>query len=241
MTPLETLSAVLCDPEGTVCVKGSDADRTAIQDALKALASPIDMVLFCPRCGTQHLDEVESIEEALARRNNGKPYAGRWFNEPHRSHLCKGCDFIWRPADVATNGVLELKTRGRADTPFDRFDLVHDYSFITQSHADPTKLHTFVENPRDIAPFSDARCWVCSYGKADARRHHAASNDPLTAEEAERLELLPTYQHPKPQVNLWPEDEAPAMRATSWQCTVCKSLTVMGCVNSGCVELNDRK
>lgn len=39
-----------------------------------------------------------------------------WTNPPHRSHLCHGCDCVWRPADVSTNGVAELKTRGKADT-----------------------------------------------------------------------------------------------------------------------------
>src|SRR5690606_32607345 len=38
-----------------------------------------------------------------------------WTNPPHRSHLCAGCGFTWRPADVPTNGVAAIKTRGRDD------------------------------------------------------------------------------------------------------------------------------
>lgn len=66
--------------------------------------SPLDMVLFCPACHVQHVDSVDpSIE---------------WANPPHRSHLCHGCGCIWRPADIATNGVLHIKTQGTRDTWF---------------------------------------------------------------------------------------------------------------------------
>lgn len=63
---------------------------------------PIPMVLHCPACGTQHIDE---------------PGPG-WDNPPHRSHLCGGCGVIWRVADVPTVGVPEsaLKTSSPADT-----------------------------------------------------------------------------------------------------------------------------
>ena len=64
-------------------------------------AKPIDMILQCPACGLQHIDA---------------PSEG-WDNPPHRSHLCHGCGSIWRPADVATNGVEHIKTFGSADTP----------------------------------------------------------------------------------------------------------------------------
>lgn len=40
----------------------------------------------------------------------------RWPNEPHRSHLCHHCGTIWRPADVPTNGVTAIQTRGKNDT-----------------------------------------------------------------------------------------------------------------------------
>jgi len=61
---------------------------------------PIDMILYCPSCGEQHIDAPEE----------------NWANPPHRSHLCDACGCIWRPADVATNGVVEIKTNGKADT-----------------------------------------------------------------------------------------------------------------------------
>lgn len=61
---------------------------------------PIDMVLHCPYCITQHIDAPEGPD---------------WTNPPHKSHLCHSCKTVWRPADVPTNGVVSVKTRGSAD------------------------------------------------------------------------------------------------------------------------------
>jgi hypothetical protein len=44
-------------------------------------------------------------------------YACVWDNPPHRSHLCHGCGHVWRPADVPTNGVATITTKGKADSP----------------------------------------------------------------------------------------------------------------------------
>ena len=66
-------------------------------------ALPIPMILFCPKCGLQHIDEPDELTPD-------------WQNPPHRSHLCHGCGCIWRPADVATVGVRAIETKGKADT-----------------------------------------------------------------------------------------------------------------------------
>lgn len=60
----------------------------------------IDMILFCPVCGSKHIDAAE----------------GEWTNPPHKSHLCGNCRTVWRPADIVTNGVAKIKTRGENDT-----------------------------------------------------------------------------------------------------------------------------
>ena len=75
---------------------------------------PLDMVLYCPNCGMQHVDEAEELPMAMP----GSAFEGSagWTNPPHRSHLCHGCGTIWRPANVPTNGVAEIKTSGKADT-----------------------------------------------------------------------------------------------------------------------------
>jgi hypothetical protein len=64
-------------------------------------AVPIPMVLHCPKCGTQHIDEPTP----------------EWPNPPHRSHLCSNpdCGTIWRPADVPTVGVARVATHSTCD------------------------------------------------------------------------------------------------------------------------------
>lgn len=79
---------------------------------------PIPMVLHCPACGLQHIDEPEF---GLAWSGGSAPEPEGevtvWDNPPHRSHLCHGCGHIWRPADVPTTGVATVQTRGKGDSP----------------------------------------------------------------------------------------------------------------------------
>jgi hypothetical protein len=88
--------------------------------------TPIDMVLHCPKCHTQHIDKDNSDEIRIEAAERGIDREGdrawenwidehEWTNPPHRSHLCHQCGHIWRPADVPTNGVQAIKTRGKAD------------------------------------------------------------------------------------------------------------------------------
>ncbi|WP_063892439.1 hypothetical protein [Burkholderia anthina] len=108
--------------DGTWC----DADEKAAYEAevrlierLHALLAahpgqpePIDMLLYCPKCGVQHIDHAEPAVE----HEHGAVEFEAWDNPPHRSHLCHACGTIWRPADVPTNGVAAIRTRGKADT-----------------------------------------------------------------------------------------------------------------------------
>lgn len=71
------------------------------------------MVLHCPGCHLQHIDWPEPAVE----HDHGAVEFPAWDNPPHRSHLCHGCAHVWRPADVPTNGVQAVKTRGRGDSP----------------------------------------------------------------------------------------------------------------------------
>lgn len=114
------------------CIKAyaTQYARAAIEAARQG--APIDMLLFCPACGMQHIDAAEPWMECGADGTSGcrvGPHgpdgalqcefcgaAPRWTNPPHRSHLCHGCGHIWRPADVPTNGVAAIKTKGSADS-----------------------------------------------------------------------------------------------------------------------------
>ncbi len=86
---------------------------------------PIDMILHCPLCGVQHVDLAKECTMGVGCREAGVCYAkanddsercDKWDNPPHRSHLCAQCGNVWRPADVATNGVASIATRGERDT-----------------------------------------------------------------------------------------------------------------------------
>lgn len=77
---------------------------------------PINIVLHCPECGLQHIDAESRCAECPGGNCMCVRQGEKWTNPPHRSHLCHGCGCIWRPADVATNGVAAVTTRGTADT-----------------------------------------------------------------------------------------------------------------------------
>jgi hypothetical protein len=79
-----------------------EAKAPVAQRLALAHLSPVPMLLFCPKCGLQHVDAPDE--------------AKGWHNPPHRSHLCAGCGTIWRPADVPTTGVDQIGTRGSSDT-----------------------------------------------------------------------------------------------------------------------------
>jgi len=106
---LEGLCAGEMDASGTALILGEDA-WTKLSNGTHALAryrasaegeaAPIDMVLYCPQCGAQHIDRPTKD----------------WDNPPHRSHLCHACGCVWRPADVPTTGVRAVNTCGQADT-----------------------------------------------------------------------------------------------------------------------------
>jgi hypothetical protein len=87
------------------------------------MTTPIDMVLFCPECGTQHIDAPSRDSHAWCDCCKAPPAAPcydwctAWTNPPHRSHLCALCGHVWRPADVPTNGVPAITTRGKEDHP----------------------------------------------------------------------------------------------------------------------------
>lgn len=55
-----------------------------------SLDETIPMRLPCPSCGTLHVDD------------------GTFAEKIHHTHACQSCGNVWRPAVVATHGVLFL-------------------------------------------------------------------------------------------------------------------------------------
>lgn len=93
-------------------IKDLEQKLSAALSSSPAPVQPIDMVLFCPNCGKQHIDAPDWMP--VASKTEFAPL--KWDNPPHRSHLCHSCGTIWRPADVPTNGVEHTQTKGKADT-----------------------------------------------------------------------------------------------------------------------------
>lgn len=121
---------------------------------------PIDMVLYCPQCGRQHIDEPTGCDMGMGcseagicyATNNGAPErCTLWTNPPHKSHLCAGCGFIWRPADVPTNGVWAIETRGKEDSPMVSIDL----HYVTKGKDDGPQF----EDGPDSEGFHGPRPW----------------------------------------------------------------------------------
>lgn len=54
----------------------------------------IRMIIFCPKCGTQHIDRPNTIIG--------------WTNPPHKTHECQECLHAWRPFDYPTMGVMHI-------------------------------------------------------------------------------------------------------------------------------------
>lgn len=71
----------------------------ALSESLRRAALPVDMLIFCPKCRLQHVDAPHD----------------EWTNPPHRTHECQGCGHLWRIADIPTNGVATLHSKGRND------------------------------------------------------------------------------------------------------------------------------
>jgi hypothetical protein len=108
----------------------STTSKALFEEAQSALHGdaiiPLDMVLYCPRCGKQHIDKDNSEELRIEAAERGIDREGdreleqwleerEWLNPPHRSHLCHFCKCIWRPADFPTNGVASISTKGSKD------------------------------------------------------------------------------------------------------------------------------
>ena len=101
-----------CTPDN--CAGCKVVSLAAAEIANIAADSPINMVLHCPSCHTQHIDAPD--HPYYGGMSDAAGFHPRWDNPPHRSHLCHQCGTIWRPADVCTNGVARATTRGKNDT-----------------------------------------------------------------------------------------------------------------------------
>lgn len=77
----------------------------ALTEAGEETETPLDMLLFCPRCGAQHIDAPDERTPD-------------WTNPPHKTHLCHECKHLFRPSDKPTNGVATIKSKRLAETGY---------------------------------------------------------------------------------------------------------------------------
>lgn len=125
------------------------------------VAQPINMLLFCPNCGEQHVDEAKpSVCEDCGQPESehkdcdgcevcmleGDGSCGHlfnpWLNPPHKSHRCSNCNWVWRIADVPTNGVRDIETT-----------CANDQSASPSSNAERDLLwHSMLCKNRRVAP-----------------------------------------------------------------------------------------
>lgn len=126
-----------------------DDDKFIVVD--KESSSPIDILLFCPMCFTQHVDQPNPEIN--------------WDNPPHRTHQCRSCNYLWRPSDVPTNGVSKINTAGKNDQSAFPDARLGTISSVRKANADAIKnalsnvlLHE-IETHRQGGPFLN-EIWV---------------------------------------------------------------------------------
>lgn len=66
------------------------AEVTRLAAQVRELSAPIPLILRCPECDVQHVDE------------------GAWATRSHHKHLCGACGHEWTPAVRSTGGVRVL-------------------------------------------------------------------------------------------------------------------------------------
>lgn len=130
-------------------------NTTVPQWVISLITAPVDMILFCPHCNTQHIDapDIPNNEPCPTcdGRNAGCPdCAERWNNPPHKTHLCRldqgGCGWMWRPADVATNGVLHLASRHRLEMTAPHWELMAAKRY-QETHINPPIVLRYRDYP----------------------------------------------------------------------------------------------
>lgn len=157
---------------------------------------PLDMVLHCPACGKQHIDEPEGEGDDGATTK--RPDV--WTNPPHRSHLCAGCGHIWRPADVPT--AAQPLTTAAADVMAERKRQVekegwtpeHDDEHGDQSLSTAAACYALADlqgaRPGALSPHYLARFvgWGAGWFKPSDRRRNLIKAAALLLAEIERLD-----------------------------------------------------
>ena len=122
---VELMLGAIYNADDLPCIEEvEDVEIAAIAFADKVVRAfneygrPVDLLLYCPNCGAQHIDEAKP--DVCETCGNPGPECAcstftAWLNPPHKSHRCNSCNHVWRPADVPTNGVAAIQSKGQRD------------------------------------------------------------------------------------------------------------------------------
>ena len=152
-------------------VKALAASKAELE---RKLAMAVDMLLFCPNCFEQHVDEATPdvcelcghSEQSHRWRIDHKRDMDKatwchdceckdftpWLNPPHKSHRCTECNHVWRPADVPTNGVQKLETSGKADGSARPVAFANGKDFDDSVATATKRLTEYVKDLENTAP-----------------------------------------------------------------------------------------
>ena len=153
------------ETKGTALMSESDildkmiADRderiAQLEAKVAELERPIDMILNCHRCDYQHVDLPE-------------PEKG-WTNPPHKSHLCHRCGYVWRPADVPTNGVEAIKTKGSGDNFPAEIRRNESLTALLREAPHDAFSCASIDGPPELSPYDNGKpcnCWKAKIQEA---------------------------------------------------------------------------
>lgn len=183
-----TVSFKRANETGTALVKSAIEDKDFWQskydEAMANAGKPIDMLLFCPNCGEQHVDEAKpDLCETCgkSKRNCSCAFFTAWLNPPHKSHRCSKCNHVFRPANVPTNGVAEIKTKGERDgNPVPQTNALRSELGIVKAQLSDAKRST--EDWKSEAN-QYANAWQRELGGKLINKHHLIDALVLTTRE----------------------------------------------------------
>lgn len=152
---------------------------------------PIPMILHCPNCGAQHIDEKQIMcpikdeystdlvvcgklaghEGECVRATRVQVEDLMWKNPPHKSHLCLNCGIIWRPASLPTTGVVAIDSRGEKDSWSGESEMLAEFRQMAlaghKNHANVGSRDLLKEFSACRMTFCQRRYKMCRYSEKE--------------------------------------------------------------------------
>jgi rubredoxin len=106
-------------------------EKAMCRDSSANQTTPVNLLLFCPECGFQHIDKAQpdSCETCGYDRENCQcEVFTAWLNPPHKKHRCHSCNYVWKPFEFPTNGIPDITRhlRERDELYWDLLEALQD-------------------------------------------------------------------------------------------------------------------